>query len=67
MCFGYTDVHYSSYARVDAFINASSKFLFAESMYEGLLHFVLKYFIGFKIGRFIEGILIVGYCEDREL
>ena len=31
----------------------------------GLLQ--LKYCIGFNIGRFSEGILIVGYCEDREV
>ena len=34
MCFGYTDVDYSSYARVGAFINAPSKILFVESMYK---------------------------------
>ena len=74
MCFGYTDVHYSSYARVGAFINASSKFLFAESMYSTWCHIyevyyivVFEYCIGFNIGRFNEGIVIVGYCEDREV
>ena len=30
ICFGYTDVHYFSYARVGVCINALSKFLFSE-------------------------------------
>ena len=63
MCFGYTDVDCTSYARVGAFINAPSKILFAESMYStcmvtclrGLSHFIIEVLhtlVGFNIGRF---------------
>ena len=64
-----TSIILPTHVRVGAFINAPSKFYLRNQctahvwwhVYEVCYILVLKYCIGFNIGRFNEGIVIVGY------